>query len=258
MSSGDNCRAPDCDRLVSSKSGQGLCEKHYANWKRNGLIKCKKYLPAGEAERYLRSFVDYDGEDCLIWPYWRDKAGYGACRVGGVRAAAHRHMCIIAHGPPPFPKAEAAHRCGKGHLGCFAPNHVRWATPTENHADKIKHGTTNRGEKAAFAKLTAETALAIYHDPRPVSLIMKQYGINTVSVWSIKNGATWKHVTNHVPSGKKKTRVAPSKLLTDDQVKAIFSDSRLHKDIADEYGISFSMVSQIKNRKARIPVTADL
>jgi hypothetical protein len=167
-------------------------------------------------------------------------------------------MCILAHGLPPFPKAEAAHGCGKGHLGCFSPKHVRWATPAENAADRVKHGTANRGEKVACSKLTPETALAIYHDPRPVSLIMKQYGINTVSVWSVKNGATWKHVTNHVPSGKKKTRVVAPKVLSDEQVREIFYDNRLHKDIARDYGVTFGMVWQIKNRKARIPVTADL
>ena len=258
LSSGTSCRAPECDRLVSSKSGQGLCEKHYANWKRNGLIKCKKIRPAGEAERYLRSFTTYEGDDCLIWPYFRDKAGYGRCKVDGFTSAAHRHMCIIVYGPPPFPKAEAAHSCGKGHLGCFSPKHVRWATPAENAADRVKHGTANRGEKVACSKLTAETALAVYHDPRPVSLIMKQYGINTVSVWSVKNGATWKHVTNHVPSGKKKTRVVAPKVLSDDQVREIFYDNRLHKDIAKDYGVTFGMVWQIKNRKARIPVTANL
>lgn len=258
MSSRKNCRAPDCDRLVTPKSGQGLCEKHYANWRRRGLIKCKKHQAAGEAESYLRSFVSYEGDDCLIWPYWRDKAGYGACRVNGVRSSAHRHMCIIAHGPPPFSNAEAAHSCGKGHLGCFSPKHVRWATSAENAADKIKHGTTLKGEMAACAKLTAKSALEVYRDPRPVSLIMKQYRINAVSVWSIKNGVTWKHVTNHVPSMEKKPRVSPPRSLTDSQVKAIFCDNRTYRVIAEEYGVSFSMVSQIKNRKARAPVTASL
>lgn len=259
MSKGDPCRAPNCDLFVSEKSGQGLCEKHYAYWRKHGLIDCKKYRPAGEAERYLRSHVSYDGDDCLIWPYLRDRAGYGLCRIKGNRVlGAHRQMCILAHGEPPFPKAEAAHSCGKGHLGCISPKHVRWATPAENAADRAKHGTKMQGEKVSCSKLTSDEALAIYRDPRPLSLIVKQYGINSVSVWSIKNGVTWKHVTNHVPTGEKKQRVSPPRRLTDDQVKAIFQDQRLCKPIAAEYGVSFSMVFQIKTRKARALVTADL
>ncbi|TYQ18294.1 UNVERIFIED_CONTAM: HNH endonuclease [Acetivibrio alkalicellulosi] len=43
--------------------------------------------------------------------------------------------------------------------------------------------------------------------------------------------------------------------LTGEQVKAIFHDTRLQKDIAKEYGISRPLVSSIKNRKAWTHIT---
>ena len=83
------------------------------------------------------------GDECLHWPFSRLPAGYGI--VGGRavgRQYAHSLACTWAHGPRPEGK-QAAHSCGKA--SCFNPKHLRWATVTENHADKVLHGTSGRG-----------------------------------------------------------------------------------------------------------------
>jgi hypothetical protein len=60
-------------------------------------------------------------------------------------------------------------KCPKGLEGCHNDgntlnnhiNNLRWDTPKNNHADKVRHGTTNRGERCGTAKLTLEQVRAI-------------------------------------------------------------------------------------------------
>src|SRR5262249_48826829 len=158
----------------------------------------------GEPTAYLMSYLGYQGDDCLSWPHGRDSRGYGICRVDGVLSKASRHMCILTYGPPPFEGAHAAHSCGNGHLGCFNPRHLRWATCIENSRDKYAHGTMMQGERVPVSKLTNEQALAIYNDPRPVSKIAADFGTKTGNVWMIKTGKTWRHITGHDPKAPKK------------------------------------------------------
>jgi hypothetical protein len=59
--------------------------------------------------------------------------------------AVHRMVCEAFHGPAPTLTHHAAH--WDGNRKNNIPNNLRWATCSENHADKIRHGTTNRGLK---------------------------------------------------------------------------------------------------------------
>jgi hypothetical protein len=89
--------------------------------------------------------------------------------------------------------------CPLGMEGChndgnFRNNHLgnlRWDTPANNHADKLKHGTSNRGERCGTHKLTKEQALAIISDPRPQKEIAADYGIRQSAVSRIKSGVRW-------------------------------------------------------------------
>jgi hypothetical protein len=100
--------------------------------------------------------VSYQGEDCLTWPFSR--FGYGT--IYGHKHA-HRVMCELAYGPAPSPRHQVAHSCGKGHEGCVNPRHLRWATPKENSADMVLHGTALRGERAINVKLTTPEVHAV-------------------------------------------------------------------------------------------------
>lgn len=92
-------------------------------------------------------------------------------------------------------------KCPNGMEGCHNDgnpfnNHLfnlRWDTPKNNHADKVKHGTTNRGERSASAKLTLEQVNAIRQDIRTQKEIAKQYGVQQSLISRIKNGVRWQH-----------------------------------------------------------------
>jgi hypothetical protein len=115
----------------------------------------------GAALEWLRSHVSEDGEGCLIWPFNRNNQGYGYLTAWGSRVLAHRLMCELAHGAPATGNLEAAHNCGGGRKGCCHPQHLEWKTTAENEADKLSHGTHNRGERNGQAKLTADDVRAI-------------------------------------------------------------------------------------------------
>lgn len=152
------CAAEGCDKAVYCR---GWCRAHYQRWWRHH-DPLGGGTSNGELLRYFNDVVaPYLGEDCLIWPYSRAGNKYGEVRVAGKRNLVHRLVCERRHGPPPTPDHQAAHLCGKGHEGCVNPRHVVWKTPAENTADRLVHGTHNRGERHARVKLTEAGVLEI-------------------------------------------------------------------------------------------------
>jgi hypothetical protein len=147
---------------------------------------------------FIKANANHQGDDCLIWPYARDlERGYGYAWRDGKTVAAHREMCRVAHGDPPFDRACATHSCGKGHLGCVNPKHLAWRTQQANIADKVAHGTHLLGEVCPNAKLTASEVVKIYQDARAPRAIAADYGCTWQNVRSIKSGLTWSHLTGH-------------------------------------------------------------
>lgn len=186
-----SCAVDGCEKVVKVT---GLCWMHYMRKRRNGDFEVRKADDGAPMALVLAS-VNYNGDDCLIWPYAKNN-GYGVLEVEkGRNMHAHRYICILRHGPPPFEEAHAAHNCGKGKDGCFAPNHVRWATKAENEADKFIHGTTPRGERHGLSKLTTEQVLAIVADARSQYEIANDYGCTQTTVSNIKRGVSWGWLT---------------------------------------------------------------
>ncbi|MBZ9807672.1 HNH endonuclease signature motif containing protein [Mesorhizobium sp. ESP-6-2] len=140
----------------------------------------------------LNDALNFSGEVCLAWPYNKDEHGYPLVRNKGRARRAHRILCEAAHGPQPSPeRKEVAHGCGKP--CCVNPRHLRWATPKENQADKILHGTTNRGERQGRSKLTASDVLRIRELEGKVSRreIAEMFGVRSGAIDKIIWGQRW-------------------------------------------------------------------
>jgi hypothetical protein len=141
------CSIEGCDNLLKAR---GLCNKHYKRKQVYGdpNVPVHRKAKDGEPMAFLMNdAIRCQSDDCLTWPFGTLKNGYGSIRVGGRARLAHRLVCMEVHGAPPSPKHEVAHSCGKGHLGCVNPKHLRWATQSENMQDRVIHGTSNRGER---------------------------------------------------------------------------------------------------------------
>lgn len=149
------CSIDGCEQPHQAK---GYCQRHYLHLWRYGSPVADKNATKGSAEQFLKETAFNFSEDCcLLWPYSRSLAGYGIVETFGgkrIRTHAHRLACEFRHGPAPFKKAHAAHNCGNP--SCCNPLHLRWATVSENMLDKVKHGTTDRGERHWNVKLTCD------------------------------------------------------------------------------------------------------
>jgi hypothetical protein len=102
----------------------------------------------------------------------------------------------MAHGPRPFENAQIAHSCGKGHLGCINPRHLRWATPKENSADKLLHGTNIHGEDHYHAMLSESDIVTIRHMATRVLQrdIAREFNICESTISKIIHRKSWKHI----------------------------------------------------------------
>ncbi|SCB30768.1 hypothetical protein GA0061101_106155 [Rhizobium lusitanum] len=189
------CSVNDCARNshTDEKGCRGFCYPHYQRFMRNGDPEAGWASP-GDAIRFVHeSAVHYNGTDCLIWPFSRSGNNYGQLKIDGKHIGAHRYVCIVVYGEPPEPELVAAHSCGNGHLGCVAPRHLSWKTQEENSADKLSHGTHNRGERNARAKLSNDQARQILSlkGSKTQKEIALMFGITHSTVSEIHRGTKW-------------------------------------------------------------------
>lgn len=147
---GKSCSIEGCGGKVV---GYGWCNRHYKSWLKYGDSVEAPNRRAPAQDYVCNVVLNYQGDDCLTWPFARDDKGYGRFFADGRTRIVSRVVCEMVHGEPPTHNHEAAHSCGKGHLGCVNPRHLSWKTTSANHMDKVEHGTHNRGSRHPWAKL---------------------------------------------------------------------------------------------------------
>lgn len=195
MASGRLCTLLGCNNPNHS---HGLCKFH-AQRKLRGMLDIaspQKLFPK-QAIAYLRALVGTQEQECIPWPFRRNKYGQSCVQFEGQMRIASRLVHIWSKGEPPTPTHEAAHNCGKGHLGCVNPNHLRWATAAENHADKKLHGTTQEGSKNGYAKLhesQVRLILAACRNGAVQKDLAVLYEVSPSTIHLIANGKHWSHV----------------------------------------------------------------
>lgn len=115
-------------------------------------------------------------------------------KADGIRISAyvHRLVCEAFHGSPPDGKPETAHYDGDGHNN-MADN-LRWASAFENACDRIRHGTTNRGERSPMSKLTAGAVRLIrkYSDRARDAEFASLFGTTEHTISCVRLGHSWK------------------------------------------------------------------
>ncbi len=186
------CKARHCESVAVAK---GLCKRHWHKARRYGSPEGGAKWRRGESLAWLLAHVEYDGDDCLTWPFTISRSGYGVIYIDGKQRQAHREICARAHGPAPSEDHQAAHRCGRGHEACVNQRHLRWATPAENQADRITHGTSSRGEGNGCAKLTSPEVSRIrarLSRGETQTKIARDYDVSLSTIHLIKTGRNWR------------------------------------------------------------------
>lgn len=179
---------------ISTCRGQhyahGLCSKHYQR-RRNTGSEHVSTTRRTAADWLLDAIVSSTPEICVAWPFAIHN-GYGVLRVGGRNWQANRLVCELAHGNPPAGHFHAAHSCG--HSVCVNPHHLRWATPAENQADRLIHGTDNRGERYGLSKLT-EAAVheirALASEGTPQRTMARRFGVSQGTISDVVRRRSW-------------------------------------------------------------------
>lgn len=130
--------------------------------------------------------------DCILWPYTTSR-GYGRVGIHGGTQYVHRLSAEAAHGPAPFPDAQAAHSCRNRH--CFNPRHLRWATPKENQQDRLRDGTDHNGDRCPTARLAPLDVYMIREMIRqgiPQHMIAGEFSVDPSTVSRIHTKSTWR------------------------------------------------------------------
>ena len=138
------CYMDGCEALA--RGGRGLCKRHWYRWRTHGDPNIvAKYQPTKTDPTrldQLRELSKIESNECTIWRYALDDAGYPTLRYDGKTKLGHAVVCAWTHGERPI-GMEAAHECGNP--PCVNPRHLAWKSRTENEADKVHHLTSNRG-----------------------------------------------------------------------------------------------------------------
>lgn len=132
------------------------------------------------------------------------RSGYRQFNLVGMDGRKHlvrgnRLVCEAYHGPPPTAAHHAAHKDGDRLND--TPENLYWATPKENKADSIRHGTATRGERVANRKLTDEAVRIIRatYTGRKGELVSlaKRFGVVSTCIQKVVTRQTWTHVDEH-------------------------------------------------------------
>jgi len=134
-------------------------------------------------------------EGCRTWPY-PTLNGYAALRLNGVTVRASILTCEAWHGLAPSVRHQVAHSCGNA--SCWAGEHLRWATPAENEADKIAHGTAHVGARHPMAKLSDSDVLTIRRrfedEDITKTALAKEYDVTVQTIHNIIKRRNWTHI----------------------------------------------------------------
>jgi hypothetical protein len=193
---GSACSVSWCERPVRGK--KNLCDMHRQRLRKATDLDFRPAAPRKAGEDFLHGLVGTQDTECIPWPYATFSSGVGHAHWEGRSISASRLMCILAHGEPPFTKAEAAHSCGNGHKGCVNPNHLRWDTRKGNADDMIKHGTLTTGARNGMATLTEDAVRSILgYKGKGISQsqVGVIFGISQTHVGDIWRGRRWGHLS---------------------------------------------------------------
>lgn len=182
------------DGCTSAVRSRGLCHSHYGKWRKYGDATAPRKRRRTQAYEWLIKSLETETDECILYPF-SGSGGYGRLYIDGKLTFAHRYVCTVINGNPTA-DAQAAHSCGKGHLGCVNKRHLSWKTSAENNADKREHGTLLVGSSHPQAKLTEQDVAWIKSQRGHFTRagMADLLGVSRATVDGVLDGRYWTHV----------------------------------------------------------------
>jgi len=188
------CSISKCQNPIYNNNVYGYCRKHFRRNKIYGDPLYTKITDREDTKSFIEKALKYKNKNqCLIWPYFRNKKGYAASNKGLV----HRIICKRVNGDNPKNKPLALHSCGNGNLGCINPHHLYWGDRYDNSSDQIKHGTRVNGEKHGGHKLSAKDVISIrnlYELNYTMQNLSDIFNVCIATIHKIIHYKSWKHL----------------------------------------------------------------
>lgn len=167
----------------------------------------------------------------------------------------HRLVAAAFLGPRPA-GMEVNHR-DRDKMNSALAN-LEYVTPSENVAHAYRTGVVpRRGERHGMAKLTAEQVREIRAARGTLKRIAAQYGVAMATIHMIRSGQTWGHLDQ--PSDVRADDFGrPSRpcgsanhnaKLSENAVRQIRASAETDTALAARYGVSISVVWNVRHRK---------
>jgi hypothetical protein len=109
----------------------------------------------------------------------------------GLTVNSHVAICEAFNGLRPEGH-EVAHR--NGSRDDNRAENLRWKTAQQNAAEKRQHGTHVEGSRQWAAKLSEADVRLIRASSESNASLARRFGVSHVTIFSARNGHTWKHV----------------------------------------------------------------
>lgn len=179
------------------------------------------------------------------------------CKDGEHRTRLVHQLVLEAFTGPRPPGQEARHGPG----GALDNRHVNlcWGTPEENQGpDKVRDGTSNRGERQWMAKLTEKIVLECrrrFADGETQTALAAEFGIAPSAMCQVISGARWTWLPGAVPvdpdrraqRARRGTAHHAAKLTWEQvaEIRRRYATGEEQRPLAAEFGVSQAVVSKI-------------
>lgn len=136
--------------------------------------------------------------DCLEWPHYKDKDGYGRTTVNGKCGQVHRQLMKLFLNRDLLREEIVRHKCHNP--SCCNVDHLCLGTHADNMRDKITAGRsyTPQGEKHWRHKLSSQEVKEIkyLHAEKQMTQVAlaQKFGVKQPTISDILRGRTWGHV----------------------------------------------------------------
>ena len=135
-----------------------------------------------------------------------DEDGYAQIKRNGKHWYVHRLVWTNHYGK--IPEGNIIRHLCNNKL-CINPAHLAMGTHSDNVQDRVDAGNSARGEHHGRAKLTEGEVCKIFADLfTPKMRLAREYGVCPKNIRNIKQGITWRHVTNTLTGRNSAVRVA--------------------------------------------------
>lgn len=132
-------------------------------------------------------------QECLLWPYAKDKDGYGKLMIDRKDLRAHQVVCEMVHGPAVQAYTFVLHLCDTP--SCVNPTHLKWGTAGDNAQDRDQKGRANtaKGLELGQTKLTPSQIFEIRQIAKPGNFrqLACEYGVSRQCIAHVYHRRSW-------------------------------------------------------------------